>query len=161
MSCALRGRRSGRIWAWPATQHPHSFCQGRSQRGVVPCNPVDGVWRPNREGKWSLRSQENVTAWRYLVLESDRGDISAGEWLAFLVALQLPIAAICETGGRLPHALVRVDAASKEGWDRIRDALAPLLIMGGADPDALSAVRLTRLPGCERLGLGGRGRRLL
>jgi hypothetical protein len=64
----------------------------------------------------------------------------------------LPIAAICETGGRLPHALLRVDAASKEGWDRIRDALAPLLIMGGADPGSLSAVRLTRLPCCERLG---------
>ena len=80
---------------------------------MVLCNPVDGVWRPNCEGNWSLRSQENVTAWRYMVVESDRGDVSAGEWLAFLVALQLPIAAICETGGRLPHALLRVDAASK------------------------------------------------
>jgi hypothetical protein len=128
------------------------FAKG-AQSGVwFLCNPVDGVWRLNREERWSLRSQENVTAWRYLVLESDRSDISAGEWLAFLVALELPIAAICETGGRLPHALVRVDAASKEGWDRIRDALAPLLIMGGADRDALSAVRLTRLPCCERLG---------
>ena len=109
------------------------FAKG-AQSGVwFLSNPVDGMWRPNREGKWSLRSQENVTAWPYMVLESDRSDISAGEWLAFLVALQLPIAAICETGGRLPHALLRVDAASKEGWDRIRDALAPLLIMGGAD----------------------------
>jgi hypothetical protein len=128
------------------------FAKGARSGVWFLANPVDGVWRPNREGKWSLRSQENVTAWRYMVVESDRGDISAGEWLAFLVALQLPIAAICETGGRLPHALLRVDAASKEGWDRIRDALAPLLIMGGADPDSLSAVRLTRLPCGERLG---------
>ena len=52
----------------------------------------------------------------------------------------------------MPHALLRVDAPSKEGWDEIRDALAPLLIMLGADISSLSAVRLSRLPCCERLG---------
>jgi hypothetical protein len=116
------------------------------------CNPVDGEYRPNREGKWSLRSEENVTAWRYMVVESDRDDISAGEWLTALVKLPLHIAAIVETGGRLPHALVRVDAPSKEHWDEIRDAFKPLFITIGADPGSLSAVRLTRLPCCERLG---------
>jgi hypothetical protein len=115
-------------------------------------NPIDGVWRPNRAEKWSLRSEGNVTAWRYLVVESDRDDITKGEWLTFLAQLRLPIASIVETGGRLPHALIRVDAKTKAEWDHIKDKLAPLLIRGGADPGSLSAVRLTRLPGCERLG---------
>ena len=100
---------------------------------------MDGVWRPNGEGKWSLRSQENVTAWRYMVVESDRDDISAGQWLTALVKLPLHVAAIVETGGRLPHVLLRVDAPSKERWDEVRDAFKPLLIMIGADPNSLSA----------------------
>ena len=41
--------------------------------------------------------------------------------------------------------LVRMDAPSKE-------ALKRLPIMIGAAPGSLSAVRLSRLPGCERLG---------
>jgi hypothetical protein len=115
-------------------------------------NPIDGVWRPNGAEKWSLRSEGNITSWRHLVLESDRDDISEGEWLTFLAGLHLPIAAIVETGRRLPHALLRIDAETKAEWDHIRNRLAPLLIRGGADPNSLSAVRLTRLPGCERLG---------
>jgi hypothetical protein len=145
-------------WTW---RHSGTPCNPRALDHVAKgarngvwflCNPVNGIYRPNAKGKWSGRSQENVTAWRYLVLESDRDDISAAQWLAFLVQLHLPIAAIYETGGRLPHALVRVDAPSKQRWDEIRDTLEPLLITFGADPSSLTAVRLTRLPCCERLG---------
>ena len=128
------------------------FAKGARSGVWFLCNPVDGVWQRNRERKWSLRSQENVTAWRYMVLESDRCDLSAGQWLAFLVQFHLPIAAIYETGGRLPHALLRLDAPSKERWDEIRDRLEVPLITLGADASSLSAVRLTRLPCCERLG---------
>jgi hypothetical protein len=128
------------------------FARGARNGVWFLANPVDGVWRPNREAKSSLRSEGNITAWRYMVLESDRDDISAGEWLAAIVQLPLHVAAIVETGGRLPHALLRVDARSKQRWDEIRDSFSPLLIMIGADSCSLSAVRLTRLPGCERLG---------
>jgi hypothetical protein len=115
-------------------------------------NPIDGVWRLNREGKWSLRSEGNLTAWRYLVVESDRDNITKGEWLTFLAQLRLPIATIIETGGRLPHALIRVDAKTKAEWNHLKNKVAPLLVRGGADPNSFSAVRLTRFPGCERLG---------
>jgi hypothetical protein len=116
------------------------------------CNPVDGVRKANCEGKLSLRSEGNITAWRYLVLESDRTDISVGDWLTAIARLPLRVAAIVETGGRLHHALVRVDAPSKKGWDEIRDSLKPVLVSIGADEGALSAVRLSRLACCERLG---------
>ena len=100
----------------------------------------------------SRRSQQNVTAWRYMLLESDREDIARVGWLAALALLPLPIAAIYETGGRLAHGLLRIDAMSKDDWDAKRDSLAPLLVTIGADFASLSAVRLTRLPCCERLG---------
>ena len=81
------------------------------------CNPVDGAFHPNPRlgGKRSRRSEESVTAWRYLVLESDEAD--AAVWLAALVQMPLRIAAIYKSGGRSIHALIRVDAESKADWD--------------------------------------------
>jgi hypothetical protein len=134
---------------------PHSldrFTKGARLGVWFLANPIDGVWRVNGEEKLSLRSEGNVTAWRYMVLESDRSDISATEWLTALARLPLPLAAIVETGSRLPHALVRLDAPSKERWDEVRDAFKPLFAKIGVDLGSLSAVRLTRLAGCERLG---------
>jgi hypothetical protein len=72
-----------------------------------------------------------------------------------LVQVPLRIDAIYTSGGRSIHALVRVDCPTKSAWDDEKRALDPilrLLGMCGADPGALSAVRLTRLPGCMRRG---------
>lgn len=120
--------------------------------------PVDGEFHPNPRlgGKSSRRSEEAVTSWRYVVLESDEAD--ADEWLRCLVQMPLRIACICESGGRSVHALVRVDAASKRDWDARVGSMKPGLITLGADAGALSAVRLTRLPQAMR---GGRLQRLL
>ncbi len=123
------------------------------------CNPVDGEWHPNPRlgGRRSRRSEESVTAWRYLVLESDQ--VQAGDWLAILVQLPLRIAAIYGSGGRSIHALVRVDCTSKTDWDAKARRLKPLMTILGADPGAITAVRLTRLPGCYRMQEGPPGRR--
>ena len=129
-----------------------SFAKGKSHGVWFLCNPVDGKFHLNDDGKQSRRSRQSVTSWRFLLLESDRADISASDWLAALALLPLPVVSICETGGRLAHALLQADAPGKESWDRIKDGLAPVLTMIGADIGSLSAVRLTRLPCCERLG---------
>ena len=129
-----------------------SFAKGKSHGVWFLCNPVDGKFHLNDGGKQSRRSRQSVTSWRFLLLESDRADISASDWLAALALLPLPVVSICETGGRLAHALLQADAPGKESWDRIKDGLAPVLTMIGADIGSLSAVRLTRLPCCERLG---------
>jgi hypothetical protein len=115
-------------------------------------NPVDGFYRCNERGRWSIRREGNITSWRYLVVESDRGDLSAERWLGALAGLPLPVVSIVESGHRLAHAIVRVDAPSKAAWDEVRDALKPVLVSIGADAGAMSAVQFTRLPGCERLG---------
>ncbi len=121
-------------------------------------NPVDGESHPNprQGGRLSRRSEESVTCWRYMVLESDVAE--SAEWLACLVQLPLRIAAIYTSGGKSIHALVRLDAATKQDWDSQRDAIKPGVVTLGADEGALTAVRLSRLPGTRR---GDRPQQLL
>jgi len=45
---------------------------------------------------------------------------------------------------------VRIDADSKADWDLKVGTIKPTLVTLGADPGALSAVRLTRLPQAKR-----------
>jgi hypothetical protein len=113
-------------------------------------NPVDGLTYPNprQGGKLSRRSEESVTSWRYLVLESDEAPFD--DWLRFLVRVPLPIAAIYTSGGKSIHALVRMDAASKQEWDATKKKIERTMVVHGADPAAMTAVRLTRLPQCWR-----------
>lgn len=129
---------------WPTQSIPTS-----GKDGVwFLAQPVDGKLRPNpRLGKMSRRSEESVLAWRWMVLESDEAPVRL--WLGALARVVPRIAAITTSGGRSVHALVRVDAATKREWDEIkREVLG--LVAAGADQGALSAVRLTRLPGCWR-----------
>ena len=145
------------VWVHPGLPYDartlNQFAKGK-RRGVwFLCNPVDGELHVNDDGKFSRRSHQNVTS---LALpgrsKATESTSPLADWLAAIVQLPLPIVAIYETGGRLPHALLRVDASSKEDWDHVRDCLTPLLTMLGADISSLSAVRLTRLPCCQRLG---------
>jgi hypothetical protein len=117
-------------------------------------NPVDGQYHFNpRQDSMSRRSEESITAWRYAVLECDHEpkETWLPIWLRILVQLPLPIVSITYSGDKSLHALLRVDAESKSGWDQfVRGRLLPRLVPLGADPGALKAVQLTRLPGCYR-----------
>ena len=111
--------------------------------------PVDGEYRVAPDsGKRGRRSLSAVTRLPYLVLESDKADLN--HWLRLLIQLPLVIVAIYTSGGRSIHALVRVDAADKADWDEFKRKIANAMVPLGADPGALSAVRLSRLPGCLR-----------
>ena len=123
--------------------------------------PVSGLWLPNLNNrapdgspKMGRRHGACVMAWRFMVLESD--EAPPGLWLRALVQLPLPIVAVYTSGGRSIHALARIDAGSKESWDALRDDLVPILCPLGADPAAMTAVRLTRLPGTLRHGSRGK-----
>jgi hypothetical protein len=107
----------------------------------------------NEDQKMSRRSKEAITSWRYLVLECDHEEKHQGVnslWLSALIQLPLKIAAIYTSGGKSIHALVRLDASSKEEWDAMRDKIKPILVPIGADPSAMTAVRLSRLPQTKR-----------
>jgi hypothetical protein len=118
-------------------------------------NPIDGAPHQlerlrsqfNPEGL-SFRATECVTAWRHVVLETDCAP--ADLWLKALALLKLPIIAIYDSGGRGPHALVRLGASSLVEWHA---ALAPYvehLVRLGACAKTLSSLRLTRFPNCIR-----------
>jgi hypothetical protein len=104
------------------------------------------------------RAEESITAFRHLLLESDKAESAI--WLAALVQMPLPILSICESGGRSLHALVRIDAKDGREFREIIAASRAGLEILGADPAALSPVRLTRLPQCWRADKG-RWQRLL
>ncbi|MES2923704.1 MAG: hypothetical protein V4819_19270 [Verrucomicrobiota bacterium] len=180
------------------------------------CNPVDGLWHPNprRAGKYSRRSEESVTRWAHMVVESDevkklklkaaalKGAVSSlkagnledaeaelttckdpkwteammkdaseerwlslaegyladsrelpGLWNRLLAMAPLAIKAIYSSGGDSWHALVNVDMASKVDFDHyLRSAAKRILPKIGADPGAMTPVRLSRAPGCTRDG---------
>lgn len=119
------------------------------------CSPVLGSWLPNpnnidqRTGEQRLgrRHEACCTAHPYAVLESDT--VAPEEWLKVLVQLREKIVAVYSSGGKSIHALVRVDARTKQEFNQHRARLLRLAAVG-ADPAAMSAVRLTRLPGVIR-----------
>jgi len=123
------------------------------------CNPVDAQWHanPRRAGAYSRRSMESVTAWRHMVLESDSAPSAL--WLRFLSMAPFSIVAIYSSGGRSWHALVRVNMPTKADFDTLlRMTVKRTLPLLGADPGAMTPVRLTRLPGCTR---GGKMQKLI
>jgi len=134
------------------TRELDSFSIGKPRGVWFLTNPVDGEFRENDRGEQSRRSWQNVTSWRYLVLESDKAD--PAHWLGALAQMPLRMAAIYTSGWKSIHALVRLDAPSKAHWDALRDGMKSTLVILGADHKALSAVRLSRLPCCERVEKG-------
>jgi hypothetical protein len=137
---------------WPDDRLPR---EGRCGVWFL-CQPVDGNWRPvsisrrEHKPKMSRRVMECVTEFRYMLLESDKAD--AAHWMGALARMPLRIAAIYTSGARSIHALVRVDARSNAAWDAQKRKAANGLKIIGADPGAMSGVRLSRLPGCVRHG---------
>jgi hypothetical protein len=126
-----------------------SFRTGKAQGVWFLSNPCDAQWHYNpRQGHQSRRSEESISSFRHLVLESDEAD--RHEWIAYLCQLDLAVIAIYGTGGNAPHALVRIDAPSKDAWDRFVHPLIPAFVRAGGCRKTLSAVRLSRLPGCRR-----------
>jgi hypothetical protein len=119
------------------------------------CNPVDNQWHPNprNQDEPSCRSEESIQTFRYAVLESDQA--APDDWFAFIAQLPIRIAAIYSSGSRSIHSLIRLDARTKAEWDaQIQPLKRPLKLLG-ADAACLSAVRLTRLPGCWRPNKNG------
>lgn len=150
---AYRNGRTYRLGQRPGVKPVRSDLPTKGKDGIwFLTNPVTGTWEPMQGAKVGRRHGGCVTSWRYAVLESD--EAPADLWLRALVQLELKISAIYSSGGKSIHALVRLDARNKGEFDACRDMLVATLCKLGADGGALSGVRLSRLPGCER---GSRG----
>jgi hypothetical protein len=79
-------------------------------------------------------------------------------WLRLLAISGLPIAAIYTSGGASVHALIREPKGSWPEFSELLREYKKRLPLVGADPAAMTPVRLTRLPGCKR---GGKFQKLL
>lgn len=119
-------------------------------------NPVNGKWVPNgidpetKRERFSRRCEHNMTCARYLVLESDLPQITEEKWISIICQLDVHIQAIYTSGGKSIHALLRLDCPTKSEWDGFARVYKPILASLGADPKAVSAVRMTRLPNIYR-----------
>ena len=143
---------------WPDEDFP---TDGRDGVKLL-ANPVSGQVLPNPRGKPdpktgepspSRRIVECVTAFRFLVLESDKADLK--QWLGFLAQAPLRVAAIYTSGGRSVHTLVRLDCRSRTEYEAEKAAMAPFLAgvrIFGVDPGPMNPLAPTRLPGCWRQG---------
>ena len=120
------------------------------------CAPVRGDWQPNpnnldrRTGQPRLGRRHGacVRRYPYAVLESDT--IPPATWLKILVQLRDPIAAVYTSGGKSIHALISVNCTTAAEFNQRARELITRLAPIGADPAAITAVRLTRLPGVVR-----------
>ena len=105
-------------------------------------NPLDGKGVKN----------ENVTEFRYALVESDTMDISAQK--AIITELELPVAALVHSGKKSLHAIVKIDASTYEEYKKRVDYLYNVCNKNGLKLDIQNRnpSRLSRMPGIMRNG---------
>ena len=112
-----------------------------SEVGVwIRFNPLDGKGVKN----------ENVTEFRYALVESDTMDISAQK--AIITELELPVAALVYSGKKSLHAIVKIDASTYEEYKKRVDYLYNVCNKNGLKLDIQNRnpSRLSRMPGVMR-----------
>lgn len=105
-------------------------------------NPLDGKGVKN----------DNVTEYRYALVESDTLDIS--RQYSLMLELQLPIAVMVHSGGKSIHAIVKIDAADYAEYRQRVDYLYTVCQKNGMEIDKQNRnpSRLSRMPGVTRKG---------
>lgn len=105
-------------------------------------NPLDGQGVKN----------ENVTDFRYALVESDDMDIEQQN--AVIRELELPVACLVHSGGKSLHAIVKIEASSYEEYRKRVDYLYNVCSKNGLKIDSQNRnpSRLSRIPGVMRNG---------
>ena len=109
--------------------------------GVWVCfNPVDGKGRKN----------ENVTSYRYALVESDDQDIDAQ--YALIQDLKLPVKMLVHSGGKSLHAIVDISAMDDRQYTQRVNKLYEICTKNGlhVDKQDKNPSRLSRMPGFKR-----------
>ena len=127
-------------------------------------NPVSGQWTKSDSGALSLRCANAVTSFRYCVIESD--EVSVDKWLNFICHCDLPVVAIYKSGGKSIHAIIKVNAQSREEWEYNVSAdkevnpksLKSIFVPLGADAAMFHLQQPCRLPQCWRHGIDKDGK---
>ena len=101
-------------------------CNGDIGSVMGDCKPEAGAWiRFNPlDGKGC--KNENVTEYRYALVESDTMDIDQQN--AIIRELELPVACLVYSGGKSLHAIVRIEAADYQEYRKRVDYLYTILL---------------------------------
>ncbi|MDD6484777.1 MAG: AAA family ATPase [Clostridiales bacterium] len=113
-------------------------------------NPEAGAWIRFNPLDGKGVKNENVTDYRYALVESDSTDINVQN--AILRELELPIAALVYSGKKGLHAIVRIDAPDYGEYRKRVDYLYMICQKNGLqiDKQNRNPSRLSRLPGVMR-----------
>lgn len=105
-------------------------------------NPLDGNGVKN----------ENVTDYRYALVESDQMDIDQQN--ALIRELELPVACLVHSGKKSLHAIVKIEAKDYDEYRKRVDYLYNVLKKNGMNIDTQNKnpSRLSRMPGVMRNG---------
>lgn len=129
-----------------------SRCKGDIGAVLGDYDPKAGAWiRFNpMDGKGS--KDENVTEYRYALVESDAADLE--EQNAIIRNLELPVACLVHSGNKSIHAIVRVEAADYKEYRKRVDYLYEVCKKNGLQVDSQNRnpSRLSRMPGVLRDG---------
>ena len=103
-------------------------------------NPLDGKGVKN----------DNVTDYRYALVESDSTDLSTQNTI--IRELELPVAALVYSGGKSIHAIVKVEASNAEEYRKRVQYLYNVCKRNGLEVDKQNKnpSRLSRMPGVIR-----------
>lgn len=125
-------------------------CKGDIGAVLGDYNPEAGAWIRFNPLDGNGCKNENVTEYRYALVESDHMEIDQQN--AILRELELPIACLVYSGKKSLHAIVRVDAADYGEYRKRVDYLYEVCQKNGIDVDTQNRnpSRLSRMPGVER-----------
>lgn len=127
-------------------------CKGDIGAVIGDCNPKAGAWiRFNPLDGSGIRN-ENVTDFRYALVESDV--VSLSRQNAIMRELELPIACMVFSGKKSVHAIVKIEAPDYPEYRRRVEYLYKICEKNGlkVDTQNKNPSRLSRLPGVKRDG---------
>jgi len=117
-------------------------------------NPLSGTPVPKKSGEGvTYRSDANVETFKHALVEFD--DLGRGDQIRFWMAINMPIKALVDTGGKSIHGLIDISSLeieTAEDWDHHikRRLYEQHLVPLGVDRACKNPARLSRLPGVVR-----------
>lgn len=140
-------------WTRKAGELLHELSRTTDIRNVIGDYPAEaGAWIRFNPLDGKGVKDENVTAFRYALIESDT--IPIERQAAIYAELELPIAALVHSGKKSLHAIVRIDAHTMLEYRERVNFLHEVCTKNGLviDKQNKNPSRLSRMPGVTRNG---------
>ena len=127
-------------------------CGGDIGAVIGDYNPKAGAWIRFNPLDGKGVKNENVTEYRYALVESDAMDIE--QQYAIIHELELPVAVLVHSGRKSLHAIVKIDAVNYDEYRKRVDYLYTVCQKNGLKIDSQNRnpSRLSRMPGVMRDG---------